>query len=139
MVPGGYADQAVTATTQLHRLGPDTSFADAVAMVGTGRTARAVLELEPVAAGETVLVLSAAGGLGWLLVQAARAAGARVVAAAGGVDKVDRLRHLGPELAVDYTQPGWSDALPPVDVIYDGVGGEVGRAALERLGPGGGW
>ena len=140
-VPGGYADQAVTSVEQLIRLDDDVPFVDAVALVGTGRTARAVVELEPPSAGETALVLSAAGGLGWLLVQSASSAGARVVAAAGGPDKVRLLEKLGPALAVDYGLDGWADSVREhvgaVDVVYDGVGGDLGRAALELLAPGG--
>ena len=83
-VPGGYADQAVTAVANLFEVPDHVRLPDAVAAVGTGRTALGVLELEPPAPDDVVLVLSAAGGLGWLLVQSARAAGATVVAAASG-------------------------------------------------------
>jgi NADPH:quinone reductase len=141
MVPGGYAEQAVTAAGSLFRV-PDGVGADAaVAAVGTGRTAQGVLELEPPSAGDVVLVPSAAGGLGWLLVQAARARGATVVAAARGERKLARLAELGPDLLVDYGERGWDDAVRAavggVTLVYDGVGGEVGRAALELLRPGG--
>jgi NADPH2:quinone reductase len=141
LVPGGYASQAVTATTTLFRLPDHVSFTDAVAMVGTGRTAQGVLELFPPRPHDVVLVPSAAGGLGWLLVQAAHEVGARVVAAAGGGEKVDRLAELKPELAVDYNEPDWPDrvraAVGAATVAYDGVGGTVGRTALELLGSGG--
>src|SRR2546421_23723 len=80
---------------------------DAVAAVGTGRTAQGVLELEPPSAGDVVLVPSAAGGLGWLLAQAARQAGAMVVAAARGERRTAELAGLGADLVVDYGQPGW--------------------------------
>ena len=140
MVPGGYADQAVTAVTTLFPVPDDTSLTDAVAAVGTGRTALGVVELEPPRASDVVLVLSAAGGLGWLLVQAAQAAGSTVVAAAGG-DRVSVLEPSGAALVVDYADPGWPDRVREqvgaVDLVYDGVGGDVGRAALELLGPGG--
>lgn len=136
MVPGGYAEQAVTAVTSLLPVPDHVSFPDAVAAVGTGRTARGVVELEPPRADDRVLVLSAAGGLGWLLVQSARSAGARVVAAAGGPERVAALASLGVETA-DYAGPGWTEGLAPVSLVYDGVGGDVGRAALELLAPGG--
>lgn len=143
-VPGGYASKAVTATGNLFRLPEDTdpgAYADAVALVGTGRTALGILESDPVGVGDTVLVPSAAGGLGWLLVQAAQEAGARVVAAAGGHEKTTLLKALAPELIVDYEDPEWPDVvrreIGAVTVAYDGVGGSVGRAALELLAPGG--
>ena len=81
-----------------------------------------------------MLVTAAAGGIGSLLVQAARSAGARVIGAAGGPEKV---AHVHADLAVDYNEPGWTDALGEVTVALDGVGGELGRGALERLAVGG--
>ena len=141
-VPGGYAEQAVTAVDgQVFVLPEQVGWADAVAAVGTGRTALGVLELEPPSAADVVLVPSAAGGMGWLLVQAARQAGATVVAAAGGPEKRARLAELGADLAVDYLDPGWDErvreATGGVTLVYDGVGGAVGRCALELLRPGG--
>ena len=88
-----------------------------------------------------MLVLSAAGGLGWLLAQGVRWSGGRVVAAARGQERVGRLAALKADLVVDYGAPDWTDevrtALGGVDVVYDGVGGELGRAGLELLNPGG--
>ena len=139
-VPGGYAEQAVTGVDKLFRVPDHVSFPDAVAAVGTGRTALGVVELEPPAAGDVVLVPSAAGGLGWLLVQSALAAGATVVAAARG-ERTEALADLGAQLVVDYGEPGWDERVRAetggVSLVYDGVGGEVGRASLELLRPGG--
>jgi NADPH2:quinone reductase len=90
-----------------------------------------------VAARETVLVEAAAGGVGSLLVQLARNAGARVIAAAGGERKLALARELGADAAVDYTRDGWTDGLGPVDVAFDGVGGAIGRAAFDLVRPGG--
>ena len=141
MVPGGYAEQAVTAISTLFPVPDHVGFPDAVAAVGTGRTAMGILELEPPAADDVVLVPSAAGGLGWLLVQAAQAAGATVVAAARGPRRVEHLARLAPALAVDYDYPGWAERVRAevgsVSLVYDGVGGEVGRSSLELLRPGG--
>ncbi|MEU8001498.1 zinc-binding dehydrogenase [Catellatospora sp. NPDC049111] len=74
------------------------------------------------------------GGLGAILVQLARAAGATVIAAARGTAKLER---IGADVAVDYSQPGWTEQVGPVDVVLDGAGGEFGRAAFILLGPGG--
>jgi NADPH2:quinone reductase len=141
MVPGGYGEQAVTAVEALFPVPDDVPLPDAVAAVGTGRTAQGILELEPPAEDDVVLVPSAAGGLGWLLVQAARAAGATVVAAAGGPDRVSALAPLGADLVVDYADPGWGEVVRArtdgLTLVYDGVGGAVGRQALELLRPGG--
>jgi len=139
-VPGGYAEQAVTDVGLLFDVPDHVSFPDAVAAIGTGRTALGVVELEPPAAEDVVLVPSAAGGLGWLLVQSALAAGATVVAAARG-PRTEALAGLGAHLVVDYAEPGWAEQVRAetggVSLVYDGVGGEVGRAGLELLRPGG--
>jgi NADPH:quinone reductase len=78
------------------------------------------------------LVLAAAGGVGSLLVQLARSAGANVLAAAGGERKCALARDLGATETVDYGQPVWAERLRSVDVTFDGVGGEIGTAALAR-------
>ena len=142
LVPGGYAEQAVTTVDKLFPLADHVVFADAIAAVGTGRTALGVLELEPPTPDDVVLVPSAAGGLGWLLVQGAHTAGARVVAAAGSAERAARLEELKPEVVADYSEPDWSARVREatdggVTLVYDGVGGDVGRTSLELLRPGG--
>jgi NADPH:quinone reductase len=140
---GGYAELAVREIEALHRLPDGVADDAAVAMIGTGRTALAILEVAALTAEDVVLVTAAAGGLGSLLVQAARGAGATVVGVAGGPAKVQRVAQLGGTLAVDYSAPEWSVAVRgaldgrEVTVALDGVGGAVGRGALELLGAGG--
>jgi NADPH2:quinone reductase len=143
MRPGGYAERAAVDASSLHELAGHVSADAAVAMIGTGRTAMGILELGAITEEDTVLVTAAAGGIGALLVQAARRAGAEVVGLAGGAEKVARVRALGATFAVDYTAAGWEqdvrDVLDrsPVSLAFDGVGGATGRAALELLGLGG--
>ncbi len=143
MVPGGYATQATTSVAKLFQVPDHVDAASAVAAVGTGRTALGILETEPIRPDDVVLLPSAAGGLGWLLVQTAKTVGATVVAAAGGQAKLDRLAELKPDVSVDYDAPDWPERVRDelgergVTVVYDGVGGAVGRAALELLAPGG--
>ncbi|HYN92581.1 MAG TPA: zinc-binding dehydrogenase [Pilimelia sp.] len=143
MASGGYAERAVCAATSLHALPDGLGFEAAVAMIGTGRTALAILDVAALSADDVVLVTAAAGGLGTLLVQAARRVGAAVVGVAGGPAKVDRVRELGATAAVDYTRPGWPDEVRAalagrdITVVLDGVGGDEGRAALELIGMGG--
>jgi NADPH2:quinone reductase len=140
---GGYAELAVRETEALHALPDGLADDAAVAMIGTGRTAHAILEVAALTAHDIVLVTAAAGGLGSLLVQAARNAGATVVGVAGGPAKVQRVAQLGATVAVDYSAPDWSDAVRraldgrEVTVALDGVGGALGRGALELLGAGG--
>jgi NADPH2:quinone reductase len=140
---GGYAELAVRDTEALHVLPAGLADDAAVAMIGTGRTALAVLEVAQLTDADVVLVTAAAGGLGSLLVQAARNAGATVVGVAGGPAKVQRVTQLGASVAVDYSVAGWSDAVREaldgrgVTVALDGVGGALGRGALELLAVGG--
>jgi NADPH2:quinone reductase len=140
---GGYAELAVVAAEALRAIPDGLADDAAVAMIGTGRTALAILEVAQIASEDVVLVTAAAGGLGSLLVQAARDAGATVVGAAGGKAKVARVRELGATIAVDYSVTGWDAAVraaldgSEVTVALDGVGGDLGRTALELLGPGG--
>jgi NADPH:quinone reductase len=140
---GGYAELAVRDVAAVHAL-PDGLADDvAVAMIGTGRTALGILEVAALTSDDVVLVTAAAGGLGSLLVQAGRHAGATVVGVAGGAAKVARARALGATVAVDYTQSDWTQAVrealdgAEVTVALDGVGGELGRGALELIGAGG--
>jgi NADPH2:quinone reductase len=143
LASGGYAERAVAPATALHALPDGVGFDAAVAMIGTGRTTMAILELAAITADDVVLVTAAAGGIGSLAVRAARRAGATVVGAAGGPDKADLVRARGAQLAVDYTRPDWRQEVEaalgerPATVALDGVGGAIGRAALELLGVGG--
>jgi NADPH2:quinone reductase len=135
MASGGYASQAVAPAEALLPIPGGLTFPEAVALLGTGRTALGVLELAQLSAADVVLVTAAAGGLGSLFVQAARNAGAKVIAAAGGPAK---LKLVEADVHTDYLQPGWAEELPlKPTVVLDGVGGEIGRTALKLLGPGG--
>lgn len=143
LAPGGYAELAVRDADALHAL-PDGLAGDvAVAMIGTGRTAVGVLARARLTADDVVLVTAAAGGLGALFVQAARDAGAYVVGAAGGEEKIRRVWELGADAAVDYRDEDWPAHVRAtlegreLTVALDGVGGTLGRQALELLGPGG--
>jgi NADPH2:quinone reductase len=140
---GGYAELALASAASVHLLPDGLDADDAVAMVGTGRTAMAILELAAPSAGDVAVVTAAAGGIGTLLVQAVRAAGGTVVGVASGAHKVSLVRELGAAEAVDSSVPGWPEAVRaafgerPATLALDGVGGETGRAALELLGVGG--
>ncbi len=134
---GGYAEHAVAAAAAAIDVPETVALGDAVAVLADGRTALGVLRAAQLQPGETALVLAAGGGVGSLLVQLARDAGARVVAGAGAERKLELARSLGARLALDYTRDGWATQAGAVDVVFDGVGGTVGRAALAQLRPGG--
>ncbi|MFI8879413.1 zinc-binding dehydrogenase [Streptomyces sp. NPDC055243] len=143
LVNAGYAELAVREMEALFPLPETLSYEAAIAMVGTGRMALGVLHVAALEPDDVVLVTAAAGGIGTLLVQAARNAGATVVGAAGGPGKAARVRASGADLAVDYNEPDWAQKVRAalggreVSVAFDSVGGEAGRAALELLGFGG--
>ncbi|MFI8926743.1 zinc-binding dehydrogenase [Streptomyces sp. NPDC053474] len=141
--PGGYAELAVAGVEQVYPLPQGLGFPDAVAMVVTGATAVGLLDIARITADDVVLVTSAAGGVGRLVVQHALAVGATVVGAAGGPAKAEAVRKLGAE-AVDYREDGWDDAVRqllgadrPVTVVLDGVGGALAATAFELIGDGG--
>ncbi|NIH78750.1 zinc-binding dehydrogenase [Amycolatopsis viridis] len=134
---GGYAERVVVDVGAPFRVPDGLALDDAVALLADGRTATALIRAAGVSAGERVLVLAAAGGVGSVLVQLARNAGATVIAAAGGARKTAVALDLGAETAVDYTQPGWAAEAGPVDVVFDGVGGAIGAAAFGLVRRGG--
>ncbi|MFJ3911259.1 zinc-binding dehydrogenase [Streptomyces vinaceus] len=140
--PGGYAEYAVADADRLHPVPPGLDPAQAVAMIGTGRTTLGILQFADLGPDSTVLVPAAAGGIGTLLVQYARNAGATVIALAGGPAKTALAAANGAHLALDYTAPGWPDAVREAHpagatVLFDSVGGTTARAALDLLAPGG--
>ncbi|MEF9904726.1 zinc-binding dehydrogenase [Streptomyces sp. P9-A2] len=139
--PGGYAELAVTDADRLHEIPERLDFAQAVAMIGTGRTAMGVVQFAEPGPGDVVVVPAAAGGIGTLLVQYAKNAGATVIGLAGGPDKAARVSANGADLAVDYTAPAWPARLAAHEgkatLVYDGVGGDTARTLVALLAPGG--
>lgn len=133
---GGYAS-AVAVDASLLVVVPDGVALDvATALLADGRTALLLHDTVAPRPGERVLVLAAGGGVGSLLVQLALAAGAEVVGAAGGATKVAAVQGLG-ATGVDYSVPGWAEAVGRVDAVLDGVGGDLGGAAIDLVAPGG--
>ncbi|MCL3836672.1 alcohol dehydrogenase catalytic domain-containing protein [Aeromicrobium duanguangcaii] len=137
---GGYAEQAVVDSHRAHLVPAGLDAATAVATIGTGRTATAILELAELKPQDVVVVTSAAGGLGPLLLQGAATAGARTVGLAGGPDKTALVARFGATLALDHQRPDWQLPLREVGtptVVLDGVAGPIGRALYRSLAPGG--
>ncbi|CAM3428713.1 zinc-binding dehydrogenase [Kibdelosporangium persicum] len=134
--PGGYAELAVAQAANVHRIPDGLDHAAAVAMIITGNTAMGLLHIAEPTPDDVVLVTSAAGGIGRLVVQHLRDLGAKVIGAAGGPDKVAAVRALGAE-AVDYNQPGWGHGIHGVTLVLDGVGGEKAKTAYDLIVAGG--
>ncbi|WP_405735210.1 zinc-binding dehydrogenase [Streptomyces sp. NBC_00028] len=141
--PGGYAELAVTDVDRVHEIPGNLDFAEAVAMIGTGRTTMGILQFAELGPDSVALVPAAAGGIGTLLVQYAKNAGATVVGLAGGPAKTALVEANGADPAVDYRDPAWPDKVrahlggDKVTIVFDGVGGDVAREALALLAPGG--
>ncbi|MEV6395562.1 zinc-binding dehydrogenase [Streptomyces sp. NPDC051907] len=143
MVPGGYAEFAVADAVKLHEIPAGLDEAEAVAMIGTGRTTMGILQFAELGPDDVAIVPAAAGGIGTLLVQYAKNAGAVVVGLAGGPAKVARVVENGADLAVDYTLPDWPEQVRAyldgraATIVFDSVGGDTARAAVDLLGKGG--
>ncbi len=142
ILTGGYAERVVLPAALLTPLPDAVGFEEAAALQVQGLTAAYLLKQVPVE-GRRVLVHSAAGGVGSLLVQLAKLAGARqVVAAAGTPQKRALARSLGADAEVDYTDPAWPEAVRSatdgagVDVVFD-AGSLTPAPSLEVLAFGG--
>ncbi|MFA5883625.1 MAG: NADPH:quinone oxidoreductase family protein [Acidimicrobiia bacterium] len=137
---GGHADAVIAPADMVFDAPPSLDDAGAAAFYFPFHLAFLGLhERGGLAAGETVLVHAAAGGVGSAAVQLARAAGARVIATAGGPEKVAFVRDLGADVVVDYRADDFVGAVDDatggegVDVVFDGVGGDVGTRSLPCL------
>jgi NADPH2:quinone reductase len=138
---GGYAEQVAGPAADLIPVPPDLPLADAAALLIDGRDALGWFRAAPPVSGEWVLIAFTGGGVGSLLVRLCTARGARVVAATGGPGELVLAGESGAEVLVDHTRPDWADAVRVatggLDLVFDGVGAEVGRAALGLLRDGG--
>ncbi|MEU9307091.1 zinc-binding dehydrogenase [Streptomyces sp. NPDC048256] len=157
-VTGSYAERVTAPATAPTPVPDGLDLRTAAALVHDGVTAAGLLEHTAVGPGDRVLILGASGGMGTLLIQLARARGARVVAAARGARKSALVRELGADAVVDVSEPDWverarqalgrpeptgaaeagdeattgttAEADAAADVVLDGVGGELGLAAF---------
>jgi len=139
-VTGAFATHACVAAGQLVPAPPGMPFEDAAAFLMTYATSHhALVDRAALKAGETVLVLGAAGGVGTAAVQIAKAAGARVIAAVSTDEKMTLCRSLGVDEAVNYTTSNLRDALKALtagrgpDVVCDPVGGALAEAAFRSI------
>ncbi|MCP2315063.1 NADPH:quinone reductase [Nocardia amikacinitolerans] len=141
--PGGYAELAVVEAARLHSIPENLGPAEAVAMIGTGRTTMGILQFADVGPDSVAVVTAAAGGIGTLLMQYLKALGATVIGLAGGPSKVARVAGNGADIAVDYLLPDWPERVRArlgdraATLVFDAIGGETARAAVDLLGEGG--
>ncbi|MFG1994684.1 NADP-dependent oxidoreductase [Actinoplanes sp. NPDC048988] len=97
---------------------------------------QALVDVAAVSAGQRVLIHGAAGGVGHLAVQIAKARGAYVIGTARAA-KHAFIRSLGVDEPVDYRTTDFADHLHDLDVVLDPIGGEYGPRSLRTLRPGG--
>ena len=128
-----YAQYVTSPSRQLARIPERLSDVEAAALPLAGLTAwQALVETARVGPGMRVLVLGAAGGVGHIAVQVAKAEGAYVLGTARA-EKHEFLASLGADEAVDYTTGPLAGRVGDVDVVFDLVGPEAAEAALPTL------
>ncbi|MER6299806.1 NADP-dependent oxidoreductase [Kitasatospora sp. NPDC001539] len=134
---GAYAEYVVAPARHLAPKPAGLTHVEAAALPLAGLTAwQALVDAADVRPGERVLVHAAAGGVGHLAVQIAKARGAHVIGTASA-GKHGLLRELGADEVVDYRAVRFEDAVSDVDVVLDGLGGEIAERSLAVLRPGG--
>jgi NADPH:quinone reductase-like Zn-dependent oxidoreductase len=134
---GGYAEFVAAPARYLARKPQGLSHVQAAGLPLAGLTAWQMLtETARVHAGQRVLIHAAAGGVGHLAVQTAKALGAHVLGTARA-DKHDLLRSLGVDEPIDYTTTNFTQAAHQVDVVVNLVGGPYIRRSAAVLGRGG--
>jgi NADPH2:quinone reductase len=141
LLEDAYADYVVADTNWLIKV-PEQLDAGAASMLPTvGAVALGALRTGRLSKADTVLVTAGAGAIGHLAVQLAKLQGARtVIATAGSPAKLDFLKELGADVAIDHTRSDWvaqvrAAAPGGIDVALEAVGGEVLHHSIELLAP----
>jgi alcohol dehydrogenase len=150
-IHGGLAERCRVSAPQLIRIPDGVSFEDAAALpVAYGTAYRMMLTQGHVEAGEKVLILGAAGGVGTCCLFLAKIAGAQVIACASSPEKLRRLAELGADHVIDYTSADFRDEVyrlfgkptrraytGGVDVVINYTGGDTWVPSLKCLRRGG--
>ncbi|MCH9670192.1 MAG: NADPH:quinone oxidoreductase family protein [Gammaproteobacteria bacterium] len=141
---GAYANQAIAPMRECFKLPDEVAEETGAAMVGGYLTSHAALRWQGrVDAGETVLVLGAAGAVGLAAVQVAKAMGAQVIAGASTEERLALAKTYGADGTINYAVEDVYEATQTltqgrgVDVVYDPVGGALYEPAFRTLGWGG--
>jgi NADPH:quinone reductase len=141
---GGFATHALAPAALCMPLPDGFGFVDAAAFIMIYATSwHALMDRAQLKSGETVLVLGAAGGVGTAAIQIAKAAGARVIAAASSDEKCELCQSIGADLSINYTTHAAPNAFREAikaatagrgpDVIYDPIGGEFAEPAFRSI------
>ncbi|THU02823.1 NADPH:quinone oxidoreductase family protein [Lampropedia puyangensis] len=137
---GGFGTHATVAAHLCIPLPDAFSYEDAAAFIMTYATSHhALIDRGGLQAGETVLVLGAAGGVGTAAIQIAKAQGAKVIAAASSDDKCTLCKSIGADETINYQTQDLRETLKTLtngkgpDVVYDPVGGDYAEAAFRSI------
>ena len=137
---GGFGTHAIAKASICMPLPEAFPFVDAAAFIMIYATSHhALVDRAQLRAGETVLVLGAAGGVGTSAIQIAKAAGARVIAAASTDEKCALCTSLGADATINYSRENLREAIKAAtegkgpDVVYDPVGGEFAEPAFRSI------
>jgi NADPH2:quinone reductase len=137
---GGFGTHTLAPAALCMPLPPGFSAVDGAAFIMTYATSHhALMDRAQLQAGETVLVLGAAGGVGTAAIQIAKAAGARVIAAASSDEKCALCSRLGADASINYSRQNLRDELKTLtggkgpDVVYDPVGGDYTEQAFRSI------
>ncbi len=137
---GGFATHVLAPAALCMPLPDGFSHVDAAAFIMIYATSHhALIDRAQLQAGETVLVLGAAGGVGTAAIQIAKARGARVIAAASTEEKCALCLSIGADAVINYAQENLREAIKALtdgrgpDVIYDPVGGEYTEPAFRSI------
>ena len=137
---GGFGTHTLAPAALCMPLPSGFPYVDATAFIMTYATSwHALMDRAQLKAGETVLVLGAAGGVGTAAIQIAKAAGARVIAAASTDEKCTLCSSLGADATINYSSKNLREEIKALtggkgpDVIYDPVGGEFAEPAFRSI------
>ena len=133
---GGYAQMAIASTATLARKPRTLSHTEAASAPIVAVTALQMLEYAKASAGQTVLVHGGGGNVGLYAVQLARLAGLEVFVTASDAD-IPYVKSLGAAHVIDYRATRFEDAVPPLDFVFDTVGGDTVERSYRVLKPGG--
>src|SRR5712675_1365114 len=134
---GGYAEYVVAKATVVAKKPRTLDHVHAAAVPVAGLTAwQALFEVAQLRAGQKVLIHAAAGGVGNLAVQLAKARGAYVIGTASSKNQAF-LGELGVDKAVDYQKTRFEDVVRDVDVVLDTIGGDTQERSFKVLKKGG--
>jgi len=134
---GTYAEFVTVRAGECARKPRTISHVEAASLPLAGITAwEAMIDKAGVRPGQRVLIHAGSGGVGSLAIQLVRAAGATVIATTSGRNRA-LVESLGADQVVDYTTTNVADAVEPVDVVFDTLGGAAQEASWSLLKPGG--